>query len=168
MLTEEEQKLRDAEAKLRDYAILEAKILILLHNQGDQDSEALYSKFCIEGDPESRRKLRLALGSLLEKGLIRPSTCVTPGIAIVDELRPITGVFDHDAFIRSHELPEHSTTVVPGIPLAKELKDEAPQAAREAYRLFNDFIRTENNLKGIPESAMVAWDRLRDSLGFLK
>jgi len=105
MLTEEEQKLRDAKAKLRDYAILEARILILLHNQGDQDSDVLATKLGFKDDPEAKRPFRLALGSLVEKGLIRPSTCVTPGIAIVDELRSITWAFDHDAFIRSHELP---------------------------------------------------------------
>ena len=99
------QDIRNIKAKLRNYAILEARILILLHNQGDQDTETIATKLCIKDEPEARRDLRLAIGGLVEKGLIRPSSCVTPGIAIVDELRPITGGFDHDAAIKNLELP---------------------------------------------------------------
>jgi hypothetical protein len=108
MLTENEQKLKDAEAKLREYASLEAKILILLHTNGDQVIEALYSKLC-KDEPEARKEFHLALGNLLENGLIRPSTCVTPGITIIDELCLITGGFDPNTSIRNLELPNLST-----------------------------------------------------------
>ena len=100
-----EPELKDTDAQLRSYAILEAKVLILLHNQGDQDPDVLATKLCIEDEPEAKRPLRLALGNLVKRGLIRPSTCIIPGITIVDELRPIVGGFDHDAAIRKLELP---------------------------------------------------------------
>lgn len=43
--------------------------------------------------------------------------------------------------------------------------DEVARDAKEVYRLFNDYIRMENKIKGIPETAMAAWDRLGVSLG---
>ncbi|MCK9567559.1 hypothetical protein M0R72_01255 [Candidatus Pacearchaeota archaeon] len=83
-----QRQLTDAEVKLRSYAVLEAKILILLHNQGDQDVDVLATKLGFKDDIEAKRPLRLALGSLVKKGLIRPSSCVIPGIAVIDDIRP--------------------------------------------------------------------------------
>jgi hypothetical protein len=166
MLTEEDQRFRDAKAKLREYAILETRILILLHNKGGQSTEDLFVLLALQDTPENQRSVRLALGSLFNKELIRPSTCVVPGISIVDELRPITGGFDHDSAIRKLELPE--PTVVPRNFPTNELQGLTTQAAQEVYRLFNDFIRTEGKLKGIPETAMSAWNLLGDSLGLRK
>jgi hypothetical protein len=37
---------------------------------------------------------------------------------------------------------------------------EVSEAAKEVYRLFNDFIRMEDRLKGVPLTAMVAWEKL--------
>jgi len=73
-------------AKLRMYAILEAKILILLHTKGDQQTEDLDSTLGVQNEPDAKRAVRLALGSLLEKGLIEPSTAIT-GITLVKELQ---------------------------------------------------------------------------------
>ena len=88
MLTGKDQELRDARAKLREYAILEAKILILLHNQGDQDSDVLATKLGFKDEVEAKRPFRLALGSLANKELIEPSTTVVPGLTLVKELKP--------------------------------------------------------------------------------
>jgi hypothetical protein len=41
---------------------------------------------------------------------------------------------------------------------------EVTEAAKEVYRLFNDFIRMEDRLKGVPLTAMVAWEKLREAL----
>ena len=43
--------------------------------------------------------------------------------------------------------------------------DEIAVAALEAYRLFNDFIRLQDRLKGIPPEAMVSWEKLGKALG---
>ena len=43
--------------------------------------------------------------------------------------------------------------------------EEVARAAQEVYRLFNDFIRDNNN---IPDEAMSAWNTLVDSLGHTK
>lgn len=44
-----------------------------------------------------------------------------------------------------------------------ELKQIA-EAAVEAYRLFNDFIQLENRAKGVPITAMDAWEKLGSAI----
>lgn len=73
--------------KLRMYDILEAKILILL-SKGDQQPEDLDVVLGIQDEPDAKRSVRLALGSLVEKGLIQTADKV-PGITLVKELRSI-------------------------------------------------------------------------------
>jgi len=41
---------------------------------------------------------------------------------------------------------------------------EVTEAAQEAFRLFNDFIRMENRLKEVPATAMEAWEKLGKAL----
>jgi hypothetical protein len=49
--------------------------------------------------------------------------------------------------------------------ISVEDPEEVSCAAREVYRLFNDYILIRHKLEDVPETAMVAWYQLRDSLG---